>query len=84
MVKGMYNTELKILYFNTKLFFIFIILINLIFYKVAYPIIINFLIQYETFNSFLPLNINMQLKLNEYLTIFLKLIYSYNIILTLP
>jgi hypothetical protein len=84
MVKGMYHTELKILYFNTKLFFIFIILINLIFYKVAYPIIINFLIQYETFNSFLPLNINMQLKLNEYLTIFLKLIYSYNIILTLP
>lgn len=80
----MYKTELKILYFHTKLFFIFIIFINLIFYKIAYPIIINFLIQYETFNNFLPLNINMQLKLNEYLTIFLKLIYSYNIILTLP
>lgn len=84
LIKGLYKTEAKQIYTILKLFTLFIIINNWIFYTVLYPIIINFLLQYENLNNFLPLNINMQLKLDEYLTIFLKLTCSYNLTLTLP
>jgi len=48
------------------------------------PIIITFLLQFENLLDFNPINIQIQLKLEEYFTIYIQLIYIFNLTFLLP
>lgn len=84
MIKGLYYTENKILIKITLWLAIYIITLNCIFYKILLPIILSFLLQFETIIDYNPFDLQMQLKLKEYFKIFTKLIFLYNFILLAP
>ena len=57
---------------------------NFIFYKIILPIVLNFLLQFETIIDYNPFDLQLQLKLKEYFIIFIKLIFFYNLTLITP
>jgi len=84
LIKGLYIYENKILVKLTLLFMFFLIIMNILFYKTLFPVIINFLTQFENTAEYNPFNLQLQLKLREYFNIFIKLILIYNCMLIFP
>jgi len=48
------------------------------------PIIITFLLQFENLLEFNPINVQIQLKLEEYFTIYIQLVYIFNLTFLIP
>lgn len=48
------------------------------------PTIITFLLQFENLLDFNPINIQIQLKLEEYFKIYIQLIYIFNLTFLIP
>jgi Sec-independent protein secretion pathway component TatC len=48
------------------------------------PTIVTFLLQFENLLDFNPINIQIQLKLEEYFKIYIQLIYIFNLTFLIP
>jgi len=57
---------------------------NIIFYKIILPLILSFLIQFESIIDYNPFDLQLQLKLKEYFKIFIKFLFLYNLVLITP
>jgi len=84
LIKGLYNYENKIFILFIASIILSFSIINILFYYTIFPIIIDFLIQFENSNSFNPFNIQIQLKLKDYFLIYIKFTYLFNLTFILP
>lgn len=84
LLKGFYTYENKIFIFILIITTLLLTIINILFYHIIFPIIIDFLIQFENSNSYNPFNIQIQLKLKDYFIIYIKFTYLFNLTFILP
>lgn len=84
LLKGLYSFENKIFIKSLIWIITFILVMNIIFYKIILPLILSFLIQFESIIDYNPFDLQLQLKLKEYFKIFIKFLFLYNLVLITP